>query len=249
MGGPHCLHPTLPLWSYTDFNWVHSSSSVLCCIYINSESWRQGCFVWRIVLFSISLKITFKHFQLCHLLFCLCGCYCSASTIVSFSEFQGNFGTFYFLIILCCEPPRQLSRKKKDFLWAQVAEWDLSSKLRKSDSLWAAVFATNKQDKTNVEIVICGYSNQGLRGAFHNQMGKTSLLEASFLGKGGYMVEGNYFLCVLGEAASLIKIARCQCLLCRWSLSSHGPPSPQCPPCRSSSCMPQIKLILNQETS
>lgn len=66
--------------------------------------------------------------------------------------------------------------QKKDSLWAKVAARDFSSKLRKSNSLGAAIFATKKQDRTNVEIVSCGCCNQGLGGAFHSQMGKTSLL-------------------------------------------------------------------------
>ena len=79
---------------------------------------------------------------------------------------------------------KAIGQKKR---FAEVAEWDFSSKLRKSNSLWAAVFATNKQDKTNVEIVTCGCCNQGLCGAFHRQMGQISSLGASLLSRKGYM--------------------------------------------------------------
>lgn len=149
---------------------------------------------WELFTLTLVWKWSLKHSRLCHLLFYFSGCYCSVSTLVGFAEFWGIADTFYFLIILCCQPPRQLGRKK-DLLWAKVAEWDLSSELGKSDSLWAAVFATNKQEKTNVEIVPCGCYNQGLWGAFHNQMGKFCWEPFSWVEKGIWLRE-IFFACV-----------------------------------------------------
>lgn len=56
------------------------------------------------------------------------------------------------------------------FLWAAIAEWDLGSMSRWWNSFWMAVFATNKQKKTNVEIVTCGCCNQGFYAAFQSQI-------------------------------------------------------------------------------
>lgn len=155
--------------------------------------------------------------------------------IVSF-EFSGIFDTFYFLIILCCLPPRQLGmEKKKRFSVAKMAEWDLSSKLKESNSLWAAVFATHKQDKTNVDIVACGCCNQGFCGALHSQIGETSLLGASFLGSAGYIWLREMFLvCV----ENLMQITRCQCPFLWPGFNSHAL-SASCPHLCSLSCMPQ----------
>lgn len=127
--------------------------------------------------------------------------------------------------------------QKKRFAVGKSGRMRFKQWARKSDSLWAAVFATNKQDKTNVEIVPCGRCNQGLWGAFHNQMGKFCWELFSWVEKGIWLRE-IFFAYVNG--GYLIKITSYQCYLSGVA-SAHMVPHtcPQCPLLCSPSCMPQ----------
>lgn len=139
---------------------------------------------------------------------------------------------------------KAIGQKKKRF--AEVAEWDFSSKLRKLNSLWAAVFATNKQDRTNVEIVTRGCCNQGLCGAFHRRMGKIRLLGASLPGRAGYMWLRKVFWAG-GEGRRGSDKDHWTPKLCWPDLGPHEVPAPTPLPL----CFvpyASVRLILNQET-